>query len=57
MVQPREQRLGGEDLHARRRQLDRQRQPVQARANLRDGGSILRAQSKLRAPAAGAVDQ
>jgi hypothetical protein len=46
LVEPRQQRLGGEDADARRRQLQRQRQPVQARADLSNCCRVVRCQGE-----------
>ena len=56
-IQTRQERLRGEHLAARRRQLDRQRQPVEAAAELRDGARVLVCQGKVGFDLAGALGE
>lgn len=47
IVEPRRDVLRRHRAHARRRELDRERQPVQAPADLRDGGGIVRGEIEV----------
>src|SRR5262249_35478841 len=46
IIEPRRDLLWWKDLHARRRQLNRQRNAIQAPADLRDGRGVLFSQAK-----------
>ncbi|CAA9289353.1 MAG: hypothetical protein AVDCRST_MAG77-4527 [uncultured Chloroflexi bacterium] len=56
-LEPREQRLGGEQLGPRRRQLQGQGQPVEPGADLRHLARRVRAEPEVRLHRAGALDE
>jgi hypothetical protein len=57
IAQAGQQRLGRQHARASRRELDRQRQAIQAHAHLADGGGVLLGQLEARLGGSGALDE